>query len=299
MKIAITGASGMIGRALTSRLTSEGHEAIAVVRRSASVGEVSWDPARGEIDARGLEGVDAVVHLAGAGIGDKRWNTAYKEELLGSRVKGTELLARTLPALDRPPAVLLSGSAIGFYGDRGDDVLTENSGPGKGFLAELCQAWESAAEPVAAAGIRTVCLRTGIVLSAAGGALKKQLPLFKFGLGGKMGSGRQWMSWIALEDEVGAIVHLLTSSLSGPVNLTAPNAVTNSEFTATLASVLHRPAVLPIPSFGPKLLLGSEMAEHLLFYSQHVRAQLLEEDGFTFACPALRGAFEVSLRRAA
>ncbi|MGE0879963.1 MAG: TIGR01777 family oxidoreductase [Acidimicrobiia bacterium] len=298
MKVAITGASGMIGRALSSRLTSEGHEVIAVVRRTAAAGEVWWDPVRGEMDARGLEGVDAVVHLAGAGIGDKRWNAAYKEELLESRVKGTELLARTLPALDRPPAVLLSASAIGFYGDRGDEVLTETSGPGKGFLADLCQAWEHAAEPVAEAGIRTVYLRTGIVLSAAGGALKKQLPLFKFGLGGKMGSGRQWMSWIALDDEVGAIVHLLTSSLSGPVNLVAPNAVTNGEFTATLASVLHRPAVLPIPPFGPKLLLGSEMAEHLLFYSQHVRAQRLEEDGFRFAHPALRDALEVSVRRA-
>ena len=299
MRVAITGASGLIGRALSNRLASQGHEVIAVVRRTAALGEVAWNPMRGEIDASGLEGVDAVVHLAGAGIGDKRWNAAYKEELLRSRVKGTELLASTLPALDRPPAVLLSGSAIGFYGDRGDEMLTETSGPGKGFLAELCQAWENAAEPVGSAGIRTVYLRTGIVLSGGGGALKKQLPLFKFGLGGKMGSGRQWMSWISLDDEVSAIVHLLTSSLSGPVNLTAPNAVTNGEFTATLASVLHRPAILPIPSFGPKLVLGSEMAEHLLFYSQHVQPNRLQADGFAFAHPGLRSALESSMGRAA
>ena len=298
MKILITGASGLIGSALTSSLTAKGHTIVSAVRREPRRNdEVRWDPKLGTIDANAFDGVDAVIHLAGAGIGDKRWTDAYKKEILESRTLGTKLLADTMASLAVKPKVFLSGSAIGIYGARGDEALTESSSHGTGFLADVCRDWEAAAAPATAAGIRTVFLRTGIVLTPRGGALKKQLPLFKLGLGGKFGNGKQWQSWISLDDEVNAIIHLLTSHVSGAVNLTAPQPVTNAEFTKTLAGVVARPALLPIPSFGPKLLLGADLADALLFTGQRVVPNVLQNDGFAFAHPTLDVALRALLKK--
>jgi uncharacterized protein (TIGR01777 family) len=288
MKILITGASGLIGQALTKQLNATGHTTVAAVRREPRRNdEVQWNPTTGEMSPSAFDGVDAVVHLAGAGIGDKRWTDSYKMEILQSRTLGTALLADTMASLDKKPSVFLSGSAIGIYGVRDDTELGEDAAIGTGFLADVCRDWEAASASASAAGIRTVLLRTGIVLSPKGGALKKQLPLFKLGLGGKFGNGKQWQSWISITDEVNAIIHLLTSNLSGAVNLTAPNAVTNAEFTRVLAGVVSRPAILPIPSFGPKLLLGGELADALLFTGQRVVPNALVADGFQFAHPTL------------
>ena len=298
MKILITGASGLIGQALTKQLNASGHTTVAAVRREPRRNdEVQWNPATGEMSPSAFDGVDAVVHLAGAGIGDKRWTDAYKMEILQSRTLGTALLADTMASLDKKPSVFLSGSAIGIYGVRDDTELGEDAAIGTGFLADVCRDWEAASASASAAGIRTVLLRTGIVLSPKGGALKKQLPLFKLGLGGKFGNGKQWQSWISITDEVNAIIHLLTSNLSGAVNLTAPNAVTNAEFTRVLASVVSRPAILPIPSFGPKLLLGGELADALLFTGQRVVPNALVADGFHFAHPTLDVALRALLNK--
>jgi uncharacterized protein (TIGR01777 family) len=299
LTIAVTGASGLIGSALVERLMADGHTVRRLVRREARPGEVHWNPADGTIDAAALEGVDAVVHLAGAGIGDHRWTDDYKAEIRTSRTKGTELVAKTLAGLDRRPAVLLSGSAIGFYGASETQTFDETSPAGSGFLADVCREWEAATAPAEEAGIRVAHLRTGIVLSPRGGALAKQLPLYRFGLGGKMGSGRQWQSWISLDDEVGAIVHLLTAEVHGPVNLTAPNPVTQREFSQTLARVLKRPAFLPVPSFGPRLLLGRELAENLLFTGQRVEPTVLPASGYRFQHPELEGALRALLGRPA
>ena len=298
MKILITGASGLIGRALSAELRSQGHTVIAAVRRAPrSDAEVEWNPAAGVLAPSAFDGVDAVVHLAGAGIGDKRWSDAYKREILESRTKSTALLATTMASLASKPSVFLSGSAIGIYGVRGDESLDENASLGDGFLADVCKQWEAAAEPARAAGIRTVYLRTGIVLSREGGALKKQLPIFKLGAGGKFGNGKHWQSWISITDEVRAIIHLLTSQLSGPVNLTAPEPVTNARFTKELGSALSRPTVLPIPSFGPKLLLGSELADALLFTGQRVIPGALTRDGFVFQHQTLDVALSALLKK--
>lgn len=296
MHIALTGSSGLIGTALRSRLTSAGHTVSPVVRRPGAPGEISWDPVAGTIDENALSEVDAVVHLAGAGIGDKRWTDAYKREILESRTRTTTLIAETLANLDGGPSVLLSASAIGIYGDRGDEQLDESSDPGNGFLPDVCLAWEGSTAAAAAAGVRVAHLRTGIVLSTDGGALAKQLPLFRFGLGGRFGSGRQWQSWISIHDEVAAIEHLLTSEVSGPVNLTAPTPVANRDFADTLARVLRRPSFLPVPSFGPKLLLGRELAESLLFEGQRVLPGVLTHDGFEFAHPELEAALVALVR---
>jgi uncharacterized protein (TIGR01777 family) len=298
MKILITGASGLIGQALSQELIARGHTTVAAVRRAPRRNdEVQWDPQSGVMSPDAFQGVDAVVHLAGAGIGDKRWTDSYKMEILESRTRGTRLLAETMASLEVKPSVFLSGSAIGIYGVRDDEELTEQSSIGSGFLADVCRDWEAAAAPATQAGIRTVLLRTGIVLSPKGGALKKQLPLFKLGLGGKFGNGKQWQSWISITDEVNAIIHLLTSSVSGPVNLTAPQPVTNSDFTRTLASVVSRPAIVPIPSFGPKLLLGGELANALLFTGQRVVPSVLSNDGFQFAHPTLESALRALLNK--
>ena len=298
MKILITGASGLIGQALTKQLNASGHTTVAAVRREPRRNdEVQWNPTTGEMSPSAFDGVDAVVHLAGAGIGDKRWTDAYKMEILQSRTLGTALLADTMASLDKKPTVFLSGSAIGIYGVRDDTELGEDAAIGTGFLADVCRDWEAASASASAAGIRTVLLRTGIVLSPKGGALKKQLPLFKLGLGGKFGNGKQWQSWISITDEVNAIIHLLTSNLSGAVNLTAPTAVTNAEFTRVLASVVSRPAILPIPSFGPKLLLGGELADALLFTGQRVVPNALVADGFHFAHPTLDVALRALLNK--
>jgi uncharacterized protein (TIGR01777 family) len=298
MKILITGASGLIGQALTKQLNATGHTTVAAVRREPRRNdEVQWNPTTGEMSPSAFDGVDAVVHLAGAGIGDKRWTDSYKMEILQSRTLGTALLADTMASLDKKPSVFLSGSAIGIYGVREDTELGEDAAIGTGFLADVCRDWEAASASASAAGIRTVLLRTGIVLSPKGGALKKQLPLFKLGLGGKFGNGKQWQSWISITDEVNAIIHLLTSNLSGAVNLTAPNAVTNAEFTRVLAGVVSRPAILPIPSFGPKLLLGGELADALLFTGQRVVPNALVADGFQFAHPTLDVALRALLNK--
>jgi hypothetical protein len=294
MKIIVSGASGLIGSALVPHLAARGHEVIRLVRRSAGSGESQWDPARGEIDANVVGNADAIIHLSGAGIGDKRWSNSYKREILDSRVKSTKLLASVIAGAAKRPSVFLSGSAIGYYGARGDEVLDETSSLGTGFLAEVCQQWESAAT---GAGTRTVFLRTGIVLSPKGGALKKQLPLFKAGLGGRFGRGNQWQSWISIDDEVAAIDHLLTANVQGPVNLTAPAPVTNMEFARVLGNVLRRPALFPVPVIGPKLLLGAELADALLFTGQRVLPRALSASGYQFAHPTLDIALRALLAR--
>jgi len=270
---------------------------VPIVRRDPHPGEIGWDPKAGRLDAAQLGGVDAIVNLAGAGIGDHRWTDEYKREILQSRTRATNLLSEAIAARDDTPRVLLSGSAIGGYGDRGDEELSEASSTGEGYLPDVVRAWEASTAAAEAAGARVVHLRTGIVLSKDGGALAKLLPLFKFGLGGRFGAGRQWMSWISLDDEVSAIVHLLDSELRGPVNLTAPVPVRNAELARTLGDVLRRPSFLPVPSFGPKLLLGSELADSLLFQSQRITTSALTGDDFTFAHPELEGALRAELGR--
>lgn len=290
MDIAITGSSGLIGTRLVSTLRQAGHRPVRLVRREATAGsdEIRWSPTEGLIDAASLEGLDGVVHLAGAGIGDKRWNDAYKQLLVSSRTESTDLLASTIASLDEPPKVFLSGSAVGFYGDRGDEILTEESVAGEGFLPDLVKRWEAAAQPAIDGGIRTAFLRTGVVLTPEGGVLRKMLPLFRMGLGGRFGSGRQYQSWITIDDEVAAITHLLTANVAGPVNLTAPGPVSNSDFTEALGAVLGRPTFLTVPAFGPKLLLGAEMASALLFEGQRIMPEVLQASGFDFRHPDLR-----------
>jgi uncharacterized protein len=297
MRIAITGSSGLIGTALREQLSRSGHETVRMVRRSAAAGEIEWDPGAGVLDPSALEGTDAVVHLAGAGIGDKRWTDSYKQEIRESRVRSTCVLSEAIAACDTGPTVLLSASGVGIYGARGDEEIDEASTLGDDFLAQVCRDWEAGTGMAAAAGTRVALLRTGIVLSPTGGALKKQLPLFKLGLGGKFGDGTQWQSWISINDHVSAIEHLLTSEVSGPVNLTAPQPVTNAEFAKVLARVLHRPSFLPVPSFGPKLLLGSELTESLLLTGQKVRPSVLTGDGFVFSHPDLETALRALLNR--
>jgi uncharacterized protein len=298
VRIVISGSTGLIGTALVEHLRAGGHTVVQLVRRAGTTpDQVTWDPTAGVLPASAIDGADAVINLSGAGIGDRRWTDEYKRELLDSRLHTTELLARTIATVDAKPSVFLSGSAIGWYGPRGDEVLDETSAPGSSFLADICVQWESATAAAEAAGVRTAHLRTGIVLTPKGGALAKQLPLFKFGLGGKFAKGRQWQSWISLPDEVGAIEHLLTAPVSGAVNLTAPDPVTNAEFTRTLGTVLHRPTVLPIPSFGPKLLLGSELADALLFTGQRVVPRVLEQSGYEFQHPTLEAALRSLLGR--
>lgn len=297
MKIVISGASGLIGTALAAHLTTEGHDVVRLVRRAANEGELRWDPSKGELSAEALAGTDAVINLSGAGIGDRRWTPAYKQELVDSRVRTTTLLAERIAECSQRPAVLLNGSAIGFYGATDDRILDETSPAGPGFLADLCVQWEASTAAAAAAGVRVAHLRTGIVLTPVGGALKKMLPLFRLGAGGRFGNGRQWQSWISLPDEVGAITHLLTADVSGPVNLTAPNPVDGSEFARTLAATLHRPALLPVPSFGPKLLLGSELADALLFTGQRVVPTVLQQSGYRFQHERLDVALQALLAR--
>ena len=296
--IAISGASGLIGRALLARLRLNGKRVRRLVRTpdSKSPDDIGWDPMRGTLDPRQLEGAEAVVHLAGEPIA-QRWTGARREAIRDSRVRGTELLARTLAALDRKPSVLLSGSAVGYYGDRGDDAVDEESTPGTDFLAGVAREWESATDAARSAGVRVVLLRTGIVLSAHGGALERLLPPFRLGVGGPIGTGRQWMSWIALEDHVRAMEHALaTVGLHGPVNLVAPNPVMNAEFAATLGRVLGRPAIVPVPAFALELLYG-EMARATILAGQRVLPRKLLRSGFHFAHPTLEEALQFELAR--
>lgn len=296
MKVIVTGSHGLIGSELAARLSEAGHQVTRLVRTQPGPGEAAWDPAAGTIEAAKLEGHDAAVHLAGVGIGDHRWTDEHKRSVLDSRVQGTTLLARTLAGLSAPPTVLVSGSAVGFYGDRGDEELTESSGPGTGFLTDVVEAWEAAAAPASEAGIRVVRSRTGVVLTAKGGALKKQLLPFKLGVGGKLGTGRQWLSWISLEDEVAALTHAITSDqLAGPVNVTSPEPVTNAEFTATLARVLHRPALLPVPTPALHVLFGREMVKEMMLSGQRVLPAALQESGFQFSHPHLEDALRHTL----
>lgn len=289
MRVAITGAGGLIGSALAESLRTDGHQVVRLVRSPAEAqapDAVAWDPTAGTIDRAGLEGVEGVVHLAGAGVGDKRWTDARKQEVLESRTRGTGLLARALTELDAPPSVLVSGSAIGYYGDRGDEELTESKPPGGGYLANLVIAWEQAAQPARESGIRTVLARSGIVLSTSGGAFPKMVLPFRFGAGGPYGSGRQWFSWITLADEVAALRFLLEAGdVEGPVNLTSPGSVRNRDFAKALGRALHRPALIPVPKFALKVVLGGQMAEEMTFFSQRVVPTVLEGAGFRFAHP--------------
>ncbi len=292
MKIVISGASGMIGSALSDKLSNLGHEVIHLVRRKAnSDAEIEWDPVNFKLPRGCLDSTDAVVNLNGANIGGKRWTETYKQTLVNSRLSPTATLATEISQSSNPPKCFLSGSAIGFYGPRGNETLTEQSSQGEGFLAQLTADWEAAATPAAEAGVRTCNLRTGVVLHPSDGPLKKMLPLFKLGLGGKMGSGKQTWSWITLDDEVDAIIHLIESETSGPVNLTSPQPATNQEFTSEIGSHLGRPTLFPVPKFGPSLLLGSELAQALLFDSARVLPEVLEADGFKHSQPSLEKAF--------
>jgi uncharacterized protein (TIGR01777 family) len=289
MNVLISGSTGLVGSALIPFLTSGGHEVIRLLRvkgsstlQSSSKEAVYWDPDGGRINPGDLEGLDAVVHLAGDPIASGHWTAAKKARIRDSRVVGTRLLCEALAKCDRPPQVLVSASAIGFYGDRGDEVLTESSPAGIGFLADVCREWEDATQLAASKGIRTVTLRTGVVLSPAGGALAKMLPPFKMGVGGVLGSGRQYMSWISIDDLIGAIHHsLINSSVSGPVNGTAPSPVTNREFTKTLGRVLHRLTIFPMPAFAARLAFG-EMADELLLSGQRVQPLRLLNGGYSF-----------------
>ena len=280
--IAITGASGLIGSALTSHLRDKGENVIKLVRREPrSKDEAFWNPVDGRVDLDALEGVDSIVHLAGAGVGDKRWSAAYKSEILNSRLYGTSTIANAAEQLKVKS--LISSSAIGWYGETGNRAVTENDRGGDDFLAHVCLEWERAAD--AAPSVRTVKIRTGLVLDPTGGALGRMMPLFRFGLGGKLGSGKQWWSWITLHDQVRAIDYLIDSDLSGPVNLTAPNPATNSEFTAALARALRRPALFPVPGFALKVALGGFSTE--ILGSKRVLPERLNESGFVFDFPHL------------
>jgi uncharacterized protein len=297
VKVLISGSSGLLGSALTQSLGADGYEITRLVRKPTSAsGQIAWDFAQ-PLAPQSVSGFDAVIHLAGESIAS-RWTDAKKKAIRDSRVLGTRNLAEALAMAASPPRVLISASAIGFYGDREDEILREDSASGaSGFLPEVCREWEAAAESAVKAGIRTAFLRTGIVLSAKGGALKQMLPPFRMGLGGRIGSGRQWMSWIDLHDEIGAIRHILANeSVSGPVNSVSPHPVTNAEFTKTLASVLSRPAVFPIPVFAVRLVFG-QMGEQLLLGSQRVEPAKLVASGYVFQQPDLRLALEQILKR--
>ncbi len=286
-RIAVTGASGLIGTALVGYLKSQGHTVQRLVRRAAvSSEEITWDPIAGTVDLEALAGVDAVIHLAGAGVSDKRWTKKYKSEILNSRLLGTTTIAKAVAVVK--PQVFISASAIGWYGESGNRAVIESDRVGDDFLAAVCREWESAAD--LAGDVRTVKLRTGLVLDPTGGALGKMLPLFRFGLGGKLSNGKQWWSWITLHDQIRAIAFLLENTVSGPVNMTSPNPVTNSEFTAGLARAMHRPALFPVPAFALKIVLGGFSSEVL--GSKKVMPQVLTEAGFTFDYPHISSALE-------
>lgn len=295
MKIAITGASGSLGSALVDALRGDDHEVLRLVRRVAQASdEVSWDPSAGTLDETQLVGVTGVVHLAGASIARPRtirWTESYKKTIMDSRVDGTTTLAAALARMDTPPDVLLSQSGSNYYGDTDGQLVDEQSAGGSGFLADVTRAWEASTGAAEAAGIRTAHLRTGPVLATDSPLIKLQKPIFAAGLGGQIGDGSDWLSWVALDDLVGAVRHLLTADVAGPVNITAPNPVTNGEFTKAFAGALHRPAVVPVPRFALRLALG-ELADELPMLSQRVQPRVLEESGYTFAEPTIGPALE-------
>ncbi len=298
MKVLLTGSTGLVGSALLSQLRSNGDQVDILVRRTALNGhDIQWNPATGELHQETLEGYDAVVHLAGEGIADGRWTQQKMDRIRESRVQGTDLLCRSLASLKHKPQVLICASAVGYYGDSGEQVLTENSPAGTGFLAEVCQAWEQACTPAKEAGIRVVNMRIGVVLSAQGGALAKMLLPFQLGVGGKIGDGKQWMSWIELSDLVGSICHAIQDeTIEGQVNAVSPQPVTNYEYTKTLGSVISRPTLLPLPAIGARLVLG-KMADELLLSSMRVEPQVLLKSGYKFKHPNLEGALRAALER--
>ena len=297
MRLVITGSSGLIGSALTTAFQSHGHAVLRMVRpwgKQKGNDTAVWDPALGLIEPRNLEGADVVIHLSGASIAGLRWTARKRGNIASSRLRSTRLLATSLASMANPPSTFLVASAVGYYGDRGDERLSEESPPGTGFLADLAQEWEAAASPAAARGIRVVHLRTAVVLSGVGGSLSVMLRPFKLGVGGVLGNGRQWMSWVALEDVVGAIMHMLvTDSLTGPVNVCSPNPVTNRTFTQTVGRVLSRPTLIPVPAFALRLALG-RMADELLLSSTRAEPRKLLDSGYRFHYPDL----ETTLRHA-
>ncbi len=296
MKIAVSGSSGMVGAALVPALDQSGHHVVRLVRANPSDGEIRWNPSDGTVDSAALDGVEAVVHLAGENIAEKRWNETQKKRIRDSRVDGTRLIATTLAGMQQKPQVLVCASAIGFYGDRGSVQLDENSEAGTGFLAEVCQGWEAACQPARDAGIRVVNLRIGVILSTKGGALAKMLTPFKLGVGGRVGSGQQYWSWVSLDDVVGSILHVLNNvAISGPVNAVAPDVVTNAEFTQVLGRVLGRPTIMPLPAFAARLALG-EMADELLLASTRVKPTRLQQSDYHFKHSDLESALRHLLR---
>lgn len=307
MDVVIAGASGLLGTALRDRLREAGHRPVRLVRPSSDastrrsseglVDTVSWDPSQGRIEASALEGVGAVVNFAGEPLFG-RWTARRKQRIRDSRLRTTTLLATALAGLQRPPSVLLSASAIGWYGDRGDEVLTETSPPGQGFLPRVCREWEASTAPASEAGIRVVNLRTGLVLSTRGGLLATQLPVFRLGLGARLGSGQQWMPWISIEDHAGATLHLLERGDSaGPVNLTAPSPVRNFEFAQALGRVLNRPVVLRVPKAAVRAVFGSEFVEEFAFSSARVLPARLRDLGYTFRHLEVESALADQLQR--
>lgn len=295
MRIAVTGSTGLIGSALVRSLRVDGHEVVRFVRRApAAADEARWDPAGGYVDPAGLTGCAAVVHLAGAGVGEHRWTTAYKKEIRDSRVLGTAALATALAALDEPPAVFVCGSAIGYYGDTGDRPVDEDAPAGQGFLPSVCVEWEAAAEPARAAGIRTAFARTGLVVAGEGGAWGRLFPIFRAGIGGPLGNGRQYWSYISLRDEIAALRHIIdTPGIEGPVNLTGPEPLTNRQVSAAMGRVLHRPALLPVPAPALRIVLG-QFSEDVLGSQRVLPARLLES-GFVFRDPGIEEAIRAAL----
>ena len=299
MTILVSGSTGLVGSAIVTRLEEEGHRVVRLVRREpeSDRSEVGWNPESGAIDTSGLEGTDAVIHLAGDNIAEGRWNDEKKARIRDSRVNGTRLLAESLADLDAPPRTLIAASAIGYYGDRGDEVLTEKSPPASDFLSETCQAWEAAVQPAVQKGVRTVNLRIGVVLSLDGGALAKMHFPFRMGVGGVMGSGDQYVSWVSIHDLPGIVLHILShEDLSGPVNAVAPNPVTNREFTKTLGRVLVRPTLFPMPAFAARLAFG-EMADALLLSSTRVQPERLAASGYAFRHPDIEPALREILEK--
>lgn len=296
MKVAITGASGLIGSALVPHLRARGDDVLRLVRRPATApDEVSWDPSAGTVDLGALVGIDAVVHLAGAGVGDHRWTDAYKKTILDSRVDSTRTIVRAMTQLDPRPRTLVAGSAIGWYGDTGTRAVDESAPAGTGFLADVVRAWEAAADPARDAGIRVTHARTGLVVAKQGGAWAKLFPIFKLGLGGKLGSGHQYWSWISLRDEISALTYLLDNqAMSGPVNLTGPSPATNAEVTRAMGAALGRPTLFPVPAFALKTLLGEFSTE--ILSSARVIPEVLEASGFTWQDTTVESAIRTALR---